>query len=134
MSLYNLINGVNPAAFFILPMLGYHPNEYPRFRDCFAEPELNEIHVLTRTGGGNRESYEAENNWLETFPTYISNSDDDFDDTFALWKFKVPEKWIPDYILICDGKADEVSKEYANEVLRVWPKLKDKLTLFFKNL
>lgn len=35
MSLYNMINGVNPATFIILPMLGKHPNEYPRFRDCF---------------------------------------------------------------------------------------------------
>ncbi len=34
MSLYNMINGVNPATFFILPMLGKHPDEYPRFRDC----------------------------------------------------------------------------------------------------
>lgn len=37
MSLYNMLNGVNPCTFLILPMLGKHPDEYPRFRDCFIE-------------------------------------------------------------------------------------------------
>jgi hypothetical protein len=37
MSLYNMMNGANPATFFILPMLGEkHPEQYPRFRDCFV--------------------------------------------------------------------------------------------------
>ena len=31
-----MINGVQPATFFLLPMLGKHPDEYPRFRDCFV--------------------------------------------------------------------------------------------------
>jgi len=86
MSLYNLIEGVNPAAFLILPMLGKHADDYPRFRDCFVqkrkfvlskeglpymtmdeenpkwfenerEPEPV-ICVLTRMGGGNRECWE----------------------------------------------------------------------------
>ena len=31
-----MINGVNPATFFILPMVAEkHPDSYPRFRDCF---------------------------------------------------------------------------------------------------
>ena len=44
--LYNLINGVNLATFIILPMLGKHPDEYPRFRDCFiAENEDCQIDI-----------------------------------------------------------------------------------------
>ncbi len=54
MSLYNMINGVNPATFFILPMLGKHPDEYPRFRDCFVGEDQKSIEILTRVGGGNR--------------------------------------------------------------------------------
>jgi len=47
------MNGVNPCVFFILPMLGKHPEEYPRFRDCFVvdeeHPEYdNCIHIYTR--------------------------------------------------------------------------------------
>lgn len=54
MSLYNMINGVNPATFIILPMLGKHPDEYPRFRDCFIKDGM--IEVYTRVGGNNRDS------------------------------------------------------------------------------
>lgn len=54
MSLYNMINGVNLSAFIFLPMLGKHPNEYPRFRDCFLGEDENSIVVFTRVGGGNR--------------------------------------------------------------------------------
>ena len=66
MSLYNMVNGVKPTTFFVLPMLGKHPDEYPRFRDCFLSDEEHpqyddHIHIYTRTGGGNREGYEAEN-------------------------------------------------------------------------
>lgn len=35
MSLYNMINGFNPACFLIMPMLGRKQEEWPRFRDCF---------------------------------------------------------------------------------------------------
>ena len=53
MSLYNMINGFNPACVFILPLLGRHDKEYPRFRDCFLTDDGN-IAVYTRVGGGNR--------------------------------------------------------------------------------
>ena len=69
--MYQMMNGVNEAVFTLLPMLGRHPDEYPRFRDCFAmmegKPEYNTgyIFVLTRTGGGNRDSYKDENLQME---------------------------------------------------------------------
>jgi len=83
-----MIEGVNPAAFFILPMLGKHADDYPRFRDCFVQKrkfKLNKdglplmsidedspkwfdnefksdpepvICVFTRMGGGNSECWE----------------------------------------------------------------------------
>jgi hypothetical protein len=30
MSLYNMVHGTTQATFFVLPMLGKHPDEYPR--------------------------------------------------------------------------------------------------------
>jgi len=59
MSLYNMMFGVNQATFYILLMLGKHPEEYPRFRDCFISetehPQYdNMIHIYTRVGGNNR--------------------------------------------------------------------------------
>ena len=49
-----MINGVNPATFLFLPMLGKHPDEYPRFRDCFISEDETQKIVFTRVGGGNR--------------------------------------------------------------------------------
>ena len=96
-----MINGVKPATFFVLPMLGKHPDEYPRFRDCFIgddeRPELKDhIHVYTRTGGGNREGYEVENQAMREMPGFVTDYDDGFDCTFASWVFRVPERWKAD--------------------------------------
>ncbi len=85
MSMYNMMNGTTPATFFILPMLGKHPDEYPRFRDCFTADEEqgieNAIIVYTRTGGGNRESYEEEITEMQAMEGYQQDYDDTFDST-----------------------------------------------------
>lgn len=136
MSLYNMINGVNPCAFFVLPMLGKHPDEYPRFRDCFLEdeehPECNDhIHVYTRTGGGNRESYEAENDAMTAMPEFVTDFDDSFDCTYASWVFSVPERWKADFDRFKEGKIAEFSPEYQSELRRVYPKLSEKFDEIF---
>lgn len=136
MSLYNMLNGVKPSTFFALPMLGHHPDEYPRFRDCFIgddeRPEYaNHIIVYTRTGGGNRESYEAENNWIRSIPGFVADYDDSFDCTFACWVFQVPERWEPDFAKVISGKLLEISPEYKAEMYRVFPKLKEKFDDIF---
>jgi hypothetical protein len=149
MSLYNLINKINPSTFFILPMLGKHPDKYPRFRDCFVEHteqvvggELGVkkesrprkkgerfIYVYTRAGGGNREAYQNEIDKLRKHPNYISDKDDDFDFTYATFKFSVPEKWHRDYDLLVEGsgKLNDLSDEYKKQIDKVFPKLKGKL-------
>lgn len=136
MSLYNMINGVSSATFLILPMLGHHPDEYPRFRDCFTNDEehreyADHIHIYTRTGGGNRDSYEAENDWMRSLPGFVTDFDDSFDSTFASWVFQIPEKWRADYEKIKDGRIKEVSGEYQAELGRVYPKLAEKFGELF---
>lgn len=128
MSLYNLINNMNPAPYFILPMLGKHPDEYPRFRDCFIadadHPEYdNHIHLYTRTGGGNRAKYEKENETIRKIKGFVTDYDDSFDSTFAHWVFKVPERWQEDFNKIIDGRVKEISTEYKAELYRIYPKL-----------
>lgn len=122
------MNGVNPATFFFLPMLNKHPDEYPRFRDCFLydndHPEYDEhILIYTRTGGGNREAYTHENNVMREMPGYVTDWDGEFDSTFAMWVFRVPEKWKVDYHLIMNSKINEVSIEYQKQMKKVFPKL-----------
>lgn len=136
MSLYNMLFGVKQSTFFILPMLGKHPDEYPRFRDCFIGDEKHpeyagHIIVYTRTGGGNREGYENQNEGMREMPGFVTDYDDDFDCTFACWVFKVPEKWKTDFDKIMDGKLIEISAEYKAELYRVFPKLTDKFNEIF---
>ena len=92
MSLYNMLFGRNPSADILLAMLGITQADVPRFRDCFLD-DKNHIVIHTRTGGGNRDDYETENDALTEVPGYISNSDDDFDCTYADFLYAIPEKF-----------------------------------------
>lgn len=136
MSLYNLINGVKPATFFVLPMLGKHPDEYPRFRDCLLSdeehPEYDDhIHVYTRAGGGNREAYSDEIEQLRAMPTFVADFDDSFDNTYATFVFAVPKQWQADFDKVKAGRVTEVSDAYQAELVRVYPKLESEFAKLF---
>jgi hypothetical protein len=136
MSFYNMFFGFNPAAIFLLPMLGKQSKEYPRFRDCFASdssrPEFDgHIHIYTRTGGGNRLDYVKENAMLQANPLYVADYDDSDDNTFASFIFKVPEQWTADYNLIMAGKFSGTSKAYQEMVYKFYPSLHEKLDKYF---
>ena len=120
MSLYNMINGFNPACVIIMPMLGRKQEDYPRFRDCYVED--GKIAIYTRTGGNNRNCGYGEEE-LYKDPNYVSSYDDDFDPTYATYLFTVPEKWKADFDLIMDGKIPEVSEDYYQYVSEFYPKL-----------
>jgi hypothetical protein len=137
MSLYNLLNGVNQSAFFFLPMLGKHPDEYPRFRDCFLrDPDHpkydNHIHVYTRTGGGNRDEYKDQNEAMRQMDGFVTDHDDSFDSTFATWVFVVPDRWRADFDNMLSGNLKLISAEYRAEMARVYPKLADKFREIFE--
>lgn len=93
MSLYNAIMGTNPLSGLFLGMLGIDISDVPRFRDTWFNPETESIVIYTRTGGGNREAYEAENDHLTTFPGFKFDRDDDFDCTYAEFHYAVPEEF-----------------------------------------
>lgn len=134
MSLYNALFGVNPATFLILPMLGKHPDEYPRFRDCFVGtdgPFGHSIVVYTRVGGNNRNTGYGEE-WMLEHPDFIKTYDDDFDSTYGSYVFNVPKRWREDFLKIIDGKLAEISDDYFNEILRVYPTLEERVREVFK--
>lgn len=137
MSLYNLLRGMSPATFFVLPMLGKHPEAYPRFRDCFIGDEehpeyVDHIHIYTRTGGGNREEYEDENNAMRAMDGFVTDFDDSFDSTYASWVFKVPEKWRSEFDKYkAGGHPRDFTDEYKAELRRVYPKLNEKFDEMF---
>ena len=124
-----MMNGVNPATFFILPMLGEkHPDNYPRFRDCFVDN--NEINIYTRVGGGNRNCEFGEEE-LQEHPNFLRDFDDDYDCTYATYVFSIPDEFKNDFDLITSGKIKEISEMYKERLYKVYPKLKDTFDKIF---
>lgn len=124
MSLYNMINGYNPACLLVMPMLGRKGDEYPRFRDCFVTDDKN-IGIFTRVGGYNRNCGYGEEKLYDD-PNYLRTYDDEFDSTYATYVFSVPEKWKRDFDLILAGKLNEVSDEYVTYLREFFPLLNEK--------
>jgi hypothetical protein len=116
-----MVNGFNPACVFIMPMLGRKQAEWPRFRDCWVTEEGN-IAIYTRVGGGNRNCGYGEEQLYED-PNFLKTYDDEYDNTYATYEFKVPEKWKADFDLIMDGKIKDVSEEYKIYLKEFFPKL-----------
>lgn len=125
MSLYNLINGFNPACIFFLPMLGRKQDEYPRFRDCYLSDDEKRIIIYTRVGGGNRNCGYGEDE-LYADPNFVKTYDDEYDSTYGYYEFNVPSQWKDDFDKICNGKITEVSDEYFNYVSEFYPVLAEK--------
>lgn len=103
MSLYNMLFGTNDATPLLLAAIGVKLDEIPRFRNCYFEGD--NIAIYTRTGGGNREYYDEENEdnpegpWnsnLTANPHYVRDEDDDFDSTYATFYFKFPDELAED--------------------------------------
>lgn len=124
MSMYNMINGFNPACVFIMPMLGRKQEEWPRFRDCFVTEEGN-IAIYTRVGGGNRNCGYNEEKLYED-ENFIRTYDDEYDTTYGTYEFKVPDKWKTDFDLILSGDMSKVSEDYKNYLREFFPTLNEK--------
>lgn len=120
MSLYNMLNGFNPACLLIMPMLGRKQDEYPRFRDCFVYED--KIAIYTRVGNGNRGCGFGEEK-LYADPNFVATYDDEYDSTYATYLFNVPEKWKADFDKIIDGRLKEVSDDYYRYVCDFYPTL-----------
>ena len=130
--LYNMVHGYNIACLWIMPMLGKHEEEYPRFRDCYLEEKDGEhlIVIYTRVGGGNRNSGYGEEELYKN-PLFVETVDDEFDNTYAEYKFRVPEEWKEDFNKIIGGDLLGTSKKYKEMIKSFYPKLADKLEEVF---
>ena len=91
--MYNALFGENADSDKLLKMLDLNKEDFERFRDCYLSPDGERIIVYTRCGGGNREYYDSVFLRMEKHPFYITNYDDDFDNTYASFEFSVPPKY-----------------------------------------
>lgn len=127
-NLYNLMHGINKATFFFMPMLGLHPDEYPRFRDCFLgdeeNPKYNDfIHVYMQIGGGNRPYHVEQIKDLREMPQYVTDFDDPDSITHATFIYSIPEEWIEDFKLLKEVKLTEVSDAYYSRLCEVYKEI-----------
>lgn len=122
-NLYQMMNGVNPATFLILPMLGKHPDEYPRFRDCFISDDESTIIILTRVGGGNRNQGYGEEEMCKS-PHFVKTYDAEWDNSYGYYEFSVPEEWKEDFGRLMKGEP--ISEKYLDQMCKVYPKLESK--------
>ena len=99
-----MLFGTNKLAPMLLATLNIDEDSIPRFRDCFIDDGLIVIH--TRTGGGNREYYESQNEELTEHPNYLHNSDDEFDCTYANFYYSFPDEYKDDLTKISQGNVD----------------------------
>ncbi len=123
MSMYQLACGVNPAAGLLLQLIGIDYYTIPRFRDVYLLNDERHVVVYTRTGGGNREEYEAPNEALCKNLNYVSDWDDDFDSTYAHFKFKITDEGIK-FLKESMSELDPKEKQIAFEVMSTTPKSK----------
>lgn len=137
MSLYNMVNGFNPAVALILPMIGEKPGDFPRFRDCFTQdedhPEYdNFIQVYTRTGGNNREGYADQIADVRKNPYYVDDYDDSFDSTYMTFVFRLPDEWKADYDKLLNDDHKNTSPEYQAMVRAAYPGYQEAFDFLFE--
>lgn len=127
MSLYNMLNGMNPLSDIILATLGLTRANCGRFRDVFITNE-DEIAIYTRNGGGNRDVYQEVLDALSNHPDYLRDEDDSFDSTYCTIYFKFPEAYV-DFLKPLTGddfEPDAHWEKIAND-LNEWVIAKFKL-------
>ena len=109
MALYNQLFGENEEAVAILGFAELTREMFPRYRDVFLADGGRTIIVYTRIGGNNREAYQEEISQICKHPLYKDNCDDEFDSTYAYFKFNVSPKY-----------ADTAKKVFKEEPIPVF--------------
>lgn len=127
MSLYNVLFGVNPATPLLLWILDIdQPNgkyKSGRFRDIHLNADGTKIILLTRNGGGNRENYFPKN--IREHPNYLTDYDDDFDNTYAYIEFSVPKQFEKEMKALATRKEPEKLSEKFQRVVEGLKENKD---------
>ena len=76
----------------LLGMINLRPTQLGRYRDCYFSKDGERIIIFTRNGGNNRQNYQGVIDLLKKHPNYITDYDDDFDETYASIEFSIPEE------------------------------------------
>lgn len=94
MSLYRTLFGENKDAVPLLGMIKMTRDSFDRYRDVYLNTQGTIIYVLTRCGGSNRTVCADRIEQIKQNKYYIKDYDDDFDNTYCTFEFKVPDKYL----------------------------------------
>lgn len=109
MALYTQLFGENKEATSILGFANLNREMFPRYRDVFLCDDGNNVIVYTRIGGPNRNNYKQQIKNIKQHKQFIKDYDDEYDNTYAYFKFKV----LPEYL-------DTTKIMFDEEPLTVW--------------
>lgn len=93
MSLYNRLFGENKEAHVLLGFIGLNKGIFMRYRDVYLNKHGTIVTVITRIGGNNRNDYRQSFTDIRKNPNYIRDYDDEFDNTYCYFEFRVPEEF-----------------------------------------
>lgn len=117
MSLYNTLFKENEHAEALLEMLNLSREDFGRYRDCYLNKDGSNIIVYTRCGGDNREDYDYVFNNVCNHKYYITDYDDDFDNTYCYFVFKTPDIFLDETKKMSNGKdPDSVGEKFKKEI------------------
>lgn len=126
---YNLIKRSNIGIKIYAPMLGCHPIDWPKFRDCFRTtwqiPQYDD-HIIIVTRTGIEKQFTKENSVIRDHPYFLVKEKFSIkspfeerifiDPTYAFWVFEVPEEWRNDYNIIKSKGIGNASQKYKDYV------------------
>ncbi len=92
--MYHVIFDPNPQASMLFALLDLHPQDIGRYRDIYISriDGKSFINIFTRNGGPNREHQQQALDVLQGHPQFLTDWDDGFDPTYAVFTFMVEEK------------------------------------------
>lgn len=115
-NMYNQMHGENKDAVALLGMIGCTREMFCRYRDTYICDNGNNIIVYTRLGGSNRPDYKETIEIIRTNPNYLEDYDDDFDETYAYFKFKVPENYLDTTKKMYKGEPETIKQKFDREL------------------
>lgn len=99
MTSYWLINGKrsNDTVEKLSLWAGIEHIEFPRWRDTYMSTKKPIVTVITRTGGGNRERFETENDSCCHVDTFIREYDDRYDCTYCKFRYRIKDEYLGEW-------------------------------------
>jgi len=112
MSVFDLVVGNSGYPRMLMGMSGLEPEMVARYRDHWMEREGDDTLILAvyvRLGGGNRPDYTEQLNAMHALPTFVSDADDGFDNTYCTLRFRLHKELVYAWLYAHRGESQRVN-------------------------